>query len=165
MPSLPVAPGQFEHRQVQGVEPGQRDELELVAHRASSRWKRGDRRVVEVLAPIEGRRAVVGQHLARELRVDRLGELPRLVQVGLRGLAPQQVGIRRVGDGPGDGQSRPPRDAEEAFGGALAGEEAAVALVDVGGDQACARRRRCGRPAPWARPGRPRPGARPPACG
>ena len=31
--------------------------------------------------------------------------------------------------------SSPPRDAEEALGGALAGEERPVALVDVAGEQ------------------------------
>ena len=72
MPRVAVAARQLEHAVVQRVEAGQRDELELVAHRAELALELGDRRVVEVLLPVERRRAVVGEQLARELRVDRL---------------------------------------------------------------------------------------------
>src|SRR5690606_42137786 len=51
-----VAVGQIEHRVVQRVEAGQRDELELVAHRAELLLEAGDGRVVQVLAPVERRR-------------------------------------------------------------------------------------------------------------
>ena len=69
-----VAARQLEHRVVERVEAGQRDELELVAHRAELALELRDRRVVEVLLPVERRRAVVREQLARELLVDRLGE-------------------------------------------------------------------------------------------
>src|SRR2546422_7682755 len=65
---------QVEHRVVEAVEPGQRDELELVAHRAQLALESGDRAVVEIFFPVERRRAVVRAHLARVLRVDAVGE-------------------------------------------------------------------------------------------
>ncbi len=54
--------------------PGQGDELELVAHGPELPLELRDGRVVQVLLPVEGGRAVVGQQLAGELRVQRLGE-------------------------------------------------------------------------------------------
>ena len=48
--------------------------------------------------------------------------------------------------------SRPPLDAEEALGRALAGQERAVALVDVAREQLARCRRRCARRAASARP-------------
>jgi hypothetical protein len=80
-------------RVVQAVEAGQRDELELVAHGAQFALELGDGGVVQVLLPVERRRAVVGQQLARELGVDGVGELLGEGQVGLAGLAPDQVGV------------------------------------------------------------------------
>src|SRR5699024_9852834 len=67
--------GQIEHGVVEGVETGQRDELELVAHRGELPLELRDRGVVQILTPVEGRRAVVGQHLVRVLLLDALGEL------------------------------------------------------------------------------------------
>src|SRR5690606_8322657 len=93
---LAVALLKLEHGVIEGVEACEGDELELVTHRPKFALEAGDGAVVEVLAPVEGRRAVVGQQLAGILRVDGLGELPRLVDVGPRGLAPQHVRIRRV---------------------------------------------------------------------
>src|ERR1700735_3542830 len=58
-----IAVGQIEHRVVQRVEAGQRDELELEAHRAELLLEPCDRRVVQVLAPVERRGAVVGEAL------------------------------------------------------------------------------------------------------
>jgi hypothetical protein len=69
-----VAAGQLEHPRVQGVEPGERDELEPVAHCREARLELGDRVVVQVALPVEGRRAVVGEQLARERVVDRGGD-------------------------------------------------------------------------------------------
>ena len=45
-------------------------------------------------SPVEARRTVIGQHLARELVVDRIGKPLGLGEVGLTRLPPQQVGIR-----------------------------------------------------------------------
>ena len=67
--------------------------------------------------------------------MDRLGEPAGLVQVGGGGLAPQQVGVGGVGEGAGDRGVQAGRDPEVALGGALAGHERPVPLVDVGGEQ------------------------------
>jgi hypothetical protein len=49
-----VAVGQVEHRVVERVEPGQRDELELVAHLAELTLELLDRAVVQAGVPAEG---------------------------------------------------------------------------------------------------------------
>ena len=72
MPRCGVVAGQLEHRGVQRVEPGERDELEAVAEVAERLAEARDRLVVEVALPVERRRAVVREELARELLVDRL---------------------------------------------------------------------------------------------
>ena len=64
-----------------------------------------------------------------------LGEAARLGEVGLRGLAPDHVGVGRVGLAALDGGLDAALVAEEAFLGALAGDERAVGFVDVGGEQ------------------------------
>ena len=85
--------------------------------------------------PVEGRRAVVGQQLVRELAADGLGELLGDLEVRHAGLHPDEVGVRGVGLGASDAGLDAVLDAVEALGGAGAVEELAVALVDVGGDQ------------------------------
>jgi hypothetical protein len=96
----------------------------------------GDGAVVQVALPVEGRRAVVGQHLAGELLVDALGELARLADVGLGRLAPDQIGVRRIGQAALDGILDAALDVVEAFVGAvLAQDERLIALVDIAGDQ------------------------------
>ena len=80
---------QVEHRVVEAVEPGKRDELELVAHRAKLPLEPCHSRIVEVLLPVERRRAVVRKHLARILGVDRVGECLGELEVRLARLAPQ----------------------------------------------------------------------------
>ena len=74
---------ELEHRLVEGVEAGERDELEPVAHLAELPLEALDRVLVEVAPPVEGGRAVVGEQLARELLVDRVRELARLAEVGV----------------------------------------------------------------------------------
>ena len=54
-----VAVGQVEHRVVQAVEAGQRDELELVAHRAQLALEASDRVLVELRLPVEAGRAAL----------------------------------------------------------------------------------------------------------
>src|SRR5262245_44018818 len=76
-----VVARELEHTAVERVEAGERDELEAVAERAERVLEAGDRLVVEVELPVERRRAVVGEPLARVARVDRLGEAARLVEV------------------------------------------------------------------------------------
>src|SRR6188508_3849893 len=123
-----VAACELEHRVADGVEAGQRHELEAVAHRRQLPLERRDRLVVEVLAPVERRRAVVCEQLAGELPVHRVGELRGLVQVGGRRLAPEDVGVRRVRESAGDRRLDPGRYPEEAFRGSLPGDELAIAL-------------------------------------
>src|ERR1700722_16349275 len=50
---------QLEHGKIDRVESRQGDELELVAHRAEFALEFRDRDVVEIFAPVEGRRAIV----------------------------------------------------------------------------------------------------------
>ena len=121
---------------VHRVETGQGDELVQVAHRPQLPLELRDRRTVQVRRPVERGRAVVGQQLARELGVDRLGEPPRFVQVGVSGLAPHQIRPRRVRQPARDRlvESRP--HPEEALGRALAGHELVVPLVHVVRQQA-----------------------------
>ena len=130
-----VSPGQVEHRVVQGVEAGQGDELELVPHLAEFALELLDGAVVEVLAPVEGRRAVVGQQLVRVPRVDGIGELPRLIQVRGGGLHPEQVRVRRVREAAGDAGRDAVAHPEEALRRPVASDERPVALVHVAGDQ------------------------------
>ena len=65
----------------------------------------------------------------------RLGKAPGLAEVGGRGLAPQDVGVRGVGDGPGNGGLDASPDAEESLRGPLAREKRPVGRVDVAGEQ------------------------------
>src|SRR5688572_10255529 len=51
----------LEHAVVERMEAGERDELELVAHRAELALEARDRRVIEIALPVERRRAVVGE--------------------------------------------------------------------------------------------------------
>ena len=64
--------------------------------------------------------------------MDRLGELARELQVGLAGLAPHQVGVRRVGQAAADRLVEAVAGLVEAFDRALAGDERLVVGVDVG---------------------------------
>ena len=67
-----------------------------------------------------------------------VGELARFVQVGMRSLAPDELDIRRVGKGPGNGGLDPAANSVEAFRSSFSGEEFAVARIDVAGQQVCA---------------------------
>ena len=121
------------------MEAGHGHELELVAHGADRALVVGDLVLGQLLAPVERGRAVIGQHLAGEPAVDRVGEARRLLQVRLAGLPPEQVGVGRVGQAAGDRvlDAEALADPEEALGGAFAAQERPVSLVDVGGEQLC----------------------------
>ena len=67
--------------------------------------------------------------------VDRRRERLRLVQVRRGGLAPDEVGVRRVREPAGDGRVEAVAHAEEPLGRALAGAELAIGLVDVRREQ------------------------------
>src|SRR5206468_10316752 len=93
----------------------------------------GDRVVVEVLLPIERRRTVVREHLARVFRVDRVRERLRELEVRLARFAPQEICKRRVRNPARNRLLEAVSAAVEAFDGALAGAERLVVVVDVGG--------------------------------
>src|SRR3546814_20654923 len=67
--------------------------------------------------------------------MDGLGELARVFQVGRRGFAPDQVGVRRIGQAARDGLVDAGLGAEEAFDGAFARDEGAIVVVHVAGTQ------------------------------
>src|SRR4029077_17340848 len=92
------------------------DELVLVAHLAQRGVEARDVFVAQVRSPVEGGRAVVGEKLAGELLVNRLGKLARLLEVGFRRLEPEQVRIGRVGKTASNGRLEPAFDTEVAFG-------------------------------------------------
>ena len=52
---------QVEHGVVQGVETSQRDELELIAHCSELFLELRNSGIIQVLTPVEGRGAVIGQ--------------------------------------------------------------------------------------------------------
>src|SRR5581483_8501628 len=134
-PLASVGVRELEHRRVQRVEAGERDELEPVAHLRELLGKPSDRPLIQVPPPVEGGGAVVREELARERLVDALGERPCLAEVRSRGLAPQDVGQRGVGAPSGDGGLHPVPDPEEPLGGPLAGEERSVAGIGVAREQ------------------------------
>ncbi len=68
-------------------------------------------------------------------RVDGLGEAARELEVGLAGLAPDQIGIGRVGDAAADRLVEAVAGLVEALDRALAGGERQVVRVDVAGQQ------------------------------
>src|SRR5499426_967350 len=80
---FPVIPSQVEHAEVERVETGQRNELEFVAHPPQLRLEALDGLGVQLLLPVERRRAIVSQELSRKFGADRLGELSRLAEVRL----------------------------------------------------------------------------------
>src|SRR5215207_3580532 len=100
--ALAVASRQLEHSVVELVEAGQGDELELVAHGAELALEALDRRLVELLLPVEGWRAVIGKHLARESLVHRFGEDAGLLEIGIRRLPPEEIRVAGVGETAGD---------------------------------------------------------------
>ena len=103
MPSRRVFFGQREHGVVQRMESGQRHELKLVSHGAQLALELLNGGLVELALPIEGRRAIVGQHLVRKFAVNAVGEFAGLFEIRPRRLVPQQISIGRVGAGPHDG--------------------------------------------------------------
>ena len=123
---------EIEHRIVERVEAGERDELEPVAVAGDLALELRDRRVVEVLLPVERRRAVVGEELPRIFRMDAFGEPACEFEIGLAGLAPDEIGIRRVREPAADRLVEPFLRLEEAFDRALAGAERLVVLVVLG---------------------------------
>src|SRR6202171_3541438 len=128
-----VAVRQIEHAVVQAMEAGQGDELELVAHRAQLALEAGHGRIVKVLFPVERWRAVVRQHLVRELRMDRVGEGLGEFEVGLARLAPEEVGVGGVCEPARHRLIEPAARLVETLDRGLTGAERLVVCVGVGG--------------------------------
>src|SRR5207237_8585373 len=128
--------GQFEHAMVEAVEAGESDELEFVAHRPELTLEAGDGVGIELCRPVEAWRAIVGEQLAGIFLLDLLGEPLRLAEVRVAGLPPEQIGMRGEGEAAPDAMIEPRAVAqpEEALGRPLAGQEVAVAGIDVSRD-------------------------------
>ena len=94
--------------------------------------------------PVERRRAVVREQLARILLVDGFGELARFSEIRFRRLEPEHVGIRRIGTRSRDRRLDPVADDKEPFGRALPRTPAAIVLVAVARQQSGAVRVRAG---------------------
>src|SRR5690606_12545978 len=90
---------------------------------------------IQVCGPVEGRGAVVGQQLVRELAADALGELLGQCEVRGAGLHPDHVCVGSVGLCTCDAGLQARLDVVVTLGGALAGDEGNVALINVRGDQ------------------------------
>src|SRR5277367_7146566 len=120
---LPVIARQLKHGKIQRVESRERDELEFVTHSAEFTLEFRDGGVIEILAPVEGRRAIVSQHFVRIPGMYRFGELARFAEMRPGGFAPHQIGIRRVREASGDCGAQTAANLEESFRSALAGEE------------------------------------------
>ncbi|MNL00956.1 hypothetical protein D3C87_1214080 [compost metagenome] len=126
---------QVEHAVPHVVNAGQGDELVLVAHGGQFALELGDGRVVQVFLPVEGRRAVVRQQLVRVFLFDRFSEATSFVQVRLGGFAPDQVGVRRVGQAASDGLVQTGAHFVETFLGTFASHEWLVVRVAVRSQQ------------------------------
>ena len=75
--------------------------------------------------------------MVRVFLLDRFGKAACFVQVWLGGFAPDQIGVRRVGQATGDCLVEAGAHFIEAFLGALAGNEWLVVRVAVRGQQVC----------------------------
>jgi hypothetical protein len=133
--ALLVSPRQLEHGQIQRVDARQGDELEFVAHGPRLLLEALDGGIIQVLLPIERRRAVVRQHLAGMSSQDRFREAPRLFEIRLGGLAPNQVGVGRIGNAARDRGIQSAANAEEAFRRSFAGDKFGIARIDVAGQK------------------------------
>src|SRR5215472_16549650 len=118
------------------MESCQSNELELVAHGGEFALEAGNVFSAQMFAPVDRRRAVVSEQLAREFCVDAFSEFPRFFKVWLGGLTPKQVGVGRISKTARDGRVESVANVEETFGAALAIRELAIAGINVGGEQA-----------------------------
>ena len=117
---------QFEHAGVEGVETSQGDKLEFIAHFSQLLLEVQNGLVIQVAAPVEGGRAVIGKPFAGEFFVHSLGKLTRLAEVGFGGFAPDDIGVRGKGTSALDGIFCPAAKVVVAFIRALAGQEGLV---------------------------------------
>ena len=133
----------------------------------SSRWNLAIVSRVQFRSPVEAGRAIIGEQLAGIMGVHAVGEGSRLLEVRMDGFAPDQVGVCREREPAGDAmvEAASLLEAEEAFGRALAGDELAIALVDIAGHQLRALGIGAGDDDGRNTASRPQPGARRRDCG
>src|SRR3954469_20159303 len=113
----------------------QSHKLELVSHARQFRLKARNGELAQILAPVKARGAVIRQHLLGKFRVNGLGKLPRLLETGMRSLAPDQIGKRRISQSTRDRRRDPAANPEESLRRALARAEFTITRVDVTGQQ------------------------------
>ena len=133
--TLRVGVRQVEHVEPHAVDACQGNELVFVAHVGQLLLETGDGFVIQLFLPVEGRRAVVGQQLARVFRVDGVGKAFCQRQIRRGGFTPDQIRIRRVRQATADRLFNAGMGTVEAFTGTLACDELAVVRVAVRGDQ------------------------------
>src|SRR2546423_15157647 len=119
------------------METGEGDELELVAIRSQLTLEAGDRVLIELLPPVERRRAVVGEKLVRKLRVYSFGEMPGFFEVRLRSLAPDHIRIGRISEPAGDCRLEPAAHREEPFASPIAGQKLLIPRANAAGCHRC----------------------------
>src|SRR5690349_791295 len=100
---------------------GERNELKLVAHQRQLFLKIRNRAIVQLLSPVERRRAVVSEQLPRKLFLDSMCKAAGVLEVWFRSLAPDDIRIRSVSESARDCLVQPGFDSEETFRRSLAG--------------------------------------------
>jgi hypothetical protein len=153
-----VAVREFEHAGIERVEASQCDELEFVTHLSQLFLERGDLFIVEFALPVEGGRAVVGQHLAWIFFVDGFRKFARFIKVGCGGFAPDQVHIRSEFESACHGIFEPVVDDPETVSSAFASQMFVIDLVNIAADEVRAERIGAANEDWWARPSRLRRG-------
>ena len=119
------------------MDTGERYELVLVPHLGQLVLELGDGFIVEILLPVEGRRAVVGEQLTRMHGAHRFGPLARKSKIRGAGFAPHHIGVPGVGNTARNRLLQAVLDHVETLAGALAGKEGFVVIVDIRGQQVC----------------------------
>ena len=117
------------------MEPCEGYELKLVSHAGQFGLETRDGFIVELLSPVKTRRTIVSQHFPGILRVDCVSELLGLLQIWFGGFAPQQIGVRRIGQTACDGGTDAAANSEESLWSALSGAELTIAGIDVTGEK------------------------------
>src|ERR671937_2020562 len=120
------------------METGQGYELKLISHSSQLRLKPGNGNVIQLLLPIEGRRAVVSEKFLWKLAEHSFGEGSCLAEIRFGGFAPEQIGIRCISQGTSDSRLQSAADSEETFRRALPGAELSVTIVNVAGQEVSA---------------------------
>src|SRR5690349_6102648 len=117
---LAILARKLKHREVERVETGERDELKLVAHQSELFLKLRNRALVELLLPVERRRAIVREQLAGKLLVNRVRKTGRVFEIRFRRLTPDDVRVRRVSKRARNRLVQPGFDTEETLSRAFA---------------------------------------------